>query len=105
MRDDTTSTPRRRAGRLLAAALGAATLAGGADAARAATFQVVYTFSANASDGVHPVTPKLAVDPFGAVYGTTSLAGPMGSGMVWKLQTPAAGSSTGQLSVVHALDF
>src|SRR4051812_11933548 len=101
----TSPTPRRRAGRLLAAAtLAAATLAGGAGAARAATFQVVHDFADGpvCSDTCYnPGTPKLAADPYGAVYGAYPAGGAKGKGTVWKLEPPVTRGGTWKFSVLR----
>jgi len=60
--------------------------------------QTIYTFH-GAADGANP-TASLTVDPSGALYGTTSNAGPGNGGTIFKL-TPA-GSGTFTYGVVHS---
>lgn len=89
-----------RAGRLLAAALAAASIAVGAHAARAATYQVIYDF--RGLDGTEPAPLELALDGSGILYGSTEGGGARGNGTVWKLPLPGTSGAAGPLTVLHA---
>ena len=62
-----------------------------AGAARAATYQDLYTFAGDDADGGGPVG-ALITDATGTIWGTTSSGGPNGAGTVFKY-TPAAGET------------
>ena len=89
--------------RLLGAALAIALLAIGADAAQAATYEVVFPFNGT-TNGDGPMTPKLGVDLAGSTYGTTDVGGSGGCGTVWRLQPPLNGTP-GIFSVLHAFSY